>query len=118
MERTKRRAVMSALVLVACVGCGQSSVTPTAQSLPPVTMEVKPAQPVKKTYTREELAKLLQGKTEAEITAAIGRPIQTTGSGPDASWLYDGLTTDTVTGVVDRHTWVVFRNRTFHRIHH
>jgi outer membrane protein assembly factor BamE (lipoprotein component of BamABCDE complex) len=63
----------------------------------------------KKTYTREEFRKLVDGKTTDEVKATFGVPVRTTDNGDDVYWYYENLTTDPVTGKVDSSAQVVFR---------
>lgn len=61
-----------------------------------------------KKYTREELKAWLVGKAPKEVIELIGKPEQTVGDGNDSMWVYRNVTTDTVTGKIDRRTTVSF----------
>ena len=69
----------------------------------------------KKTYTRDEFRKLVVGKTEAEVIAAVGRPDGTQNYGTPF-WFYHGVTVDEVSGKTDTSAQLVFKGGVVERV--
>lgn len=86
--------ILSALV----VGCGPVGRTPSTTA----TVVSK------KTYTREEFKKLVMGKSEVEVMAAVGKPDSTSESGGWLSWFYYDTTVDPITSKADKITSLQF----------
>ena len=85
----------------ACVGCGfvQGPGKGTQKG-------AAAAGPSKRTCTREEFTKLVTGKTEADVIAAVGKPESTSETGGTRFLRYKGVTVDPVTGKTDYSTQV------------
>lgn len=63
--------------------------------LPSPVSEVPPptpqAEPVSQTFNRESFREQVMGKTEAEVAAAVGRPLSTSQYGSSVFWDYDQI---------------------------
>lgn len=70
------------------------------------------AKPEQKVYTREDFARLVDGKSEDEVLKLVGRPDKT--QEPDrigrSFWYYNHITRDTISGKLDSSVQVVFQN--------
>jgi hypothetical protein len=106
----KRGAGTMRAVWMTCVfvfaGCALACGLPT-----PNTSGEK-AKPEKKVFSREEFRRLVLGKTESEVIAAVGRPESTheLGQAGRSFWIYHNLTRDPVSGNVDVSTHVTFQD--------
>jgi hypothetical protein len=110
-----RPANVGDIVTIKCVGTRQATDIPYLEAVEVVKIE---PQPVKVTPTRDEFAKLVVGKTEAELIAALGKPDRTSPVGDDTWWHYDKAAKDPVTGKVDLSTTVVVRDGKAVRVLH
>jgi len=66
--------------------------------------------PLSSTYTREDFRAVVIGKTEAEVTTAIGPPTHTERNGGAPWWTYERITRDSATDKVDASAVVKFEN--------
>jgi hypothetical protein len=60
--------------------------------------------------TREQLRNLIQGRDRNFVLENLGKPTSTSGTGGNATWYYDGVCQDSVTGKVDSFVRVRFEN--------
>ena len=83
-------------------------------------VETRPTQtePANKLYTRDEVRKLLVGKTADEVLQAVGKPDSTSETALGAYWYYRHKTTDPVTGQTDANAQVCFSNGQVVRINY
>lgn len=92
------------LAALALTGCDQVQPPSTTEGQPTKQSTTQAA----KKYGRDELKKLLVGKTADEVIQLIGRPMKTTGDATSGTWYYKSLTTDEVTGKEDYETYIHF----------
>ena len=110
-------------VLVAAVGLGGMiaggvltyalTVGRPGQVKPPEVVGTVPPDtaPARKLWTRDEFKAAVQGKSQADVISAVGRPDSTRdGEWGAQFWLYDGLTINPVTNKPDPSTRVEWRN--------
>lgn len=83
-------ALLGAFCFGTITGCG-------GQAGKPVQGD-KPAQAAKKKLTRDEFKALVEGKTKAEVIAAVGKPSSTqVGASGNETWRFEDLVTDPIT---------------------
>ena len=75
-------------VLVSCIGCGKGG--------------DKPKTTTKRAYTRDEVKKLVGGKTEEEVLKLLGKPESTGESGGIKTWFYKSIAKDPTTDKIER----------------
>ncbi len=100
------RAVL--LVVLFAVGCGKPGGKTDGEALG--------KQPVRKTYTRDQFRQLVIGKTPDEVIKAVGKPDRTQDFAGTRAWYYDRITTDPITGKVDRTSQVIFEQGVADRV--
>lgn len=95
------------LVFAVCVGV--FGVGAVALARPSVYRTFTASTPAKRVYTREEFRELVEGKSEAGVLEAVGRPDDTSDLGSVRFWHYHRTTRDTITGKIDSIAQVEFR---------
>lgn len=70
-----------------------------------------------RTYDREELRRLVEGKTEEELVILLGKPARTTElTNGYYLWAYRGLTIDPANGQRDFYTWIRLHRGKVHAV--
>lgn len=93
------RAVCLGLAVGLLAGCGTRSVAPGP-----------------KVYERDEFRAAVEGKTQDEVLKLLGKPDQTSDTGPDSDWDYRERTYDRVSGKTDFSVRLVFRKGVVHHM--
>jgi hypothetical protein len=94
---------------------GATTVAPACP--PPVARLGEPPQ-LQQVFMRVEFERTVQGKTVAEVKAAIGEPPLSGGWDGEETWTYRGRTTNPATGLTDEVAEVVFRGGKVSRVNY
>lgn len=91
-------------VLVVSLGCCcPSNFKPNTTSPSPANNQVK------KTYSRDEIDKLVRGKTQDDVMKLLGKPIETLANRDGTtSWIYREIVFDPIAQKHDYATFVYF----------
>lgn len=98
-------AVAAGFVIVAIVGIAMLAIGYAAKK----AEQERPVQTTK-VYERDELRKLVEGKSQEEVLNLLGTPNSTTDTGGDATWYYHEISRDKITGKIDYSAAVRFSN--------
>jgi outer membrane protein assembly factor BamE (lipoprotein component of BamABCDE complex) len=114
------------VVMIVSIGCSDSKPARTrvAQNLPTrmgyasvsIPHASQPSSENKKTYTRDELTKLLVGKTIDEVKELLGKPYGSSATNVKVTWYYSEIAYDPDTGEVDILTYIHFVNGKVERV--
>lgn len=75
------------------------------------------SKPAAKVYERTEFERLVVGKSKDEVLNLLGTPNRTDSPHGDATWVYEHVTYDAVTGKTDMAAFLWFRNGVVARVH-
>lgn len=98
--------LIASLMILGGSGCKPAASTGKA-STSTATKEMKAERVV---YDRNELKRLIEGKTVSQVIDLLGKPDDTTESGSEMDARYKRISRDPVTGKIDDSAFIHFRD--------